>query len=60
MNVNKHYILGKQDTHLLYKGSQRYKGIKHNNPNTCVPDDIRDMLDNAFKKKKKEGIKVLV
>ena len=53
INVNKQNSLdGKQKdvghAHLLYKGSQRVKGIIHNNPNTCVPDDIRDMLDNAI------------
>ena len=55
MSVNKQNSLdNKQDTHLLYKGSQRVKGIIHNNlsilqrNNTCVPDNIRDMLDNAI------------
>ena len=56
MNVNKHHIPDKQDTHLLYKGSQRYKRITekrintkylpHNNHsfqrnNTCVPENKR-------------------
>ena len=45
MNVNKQNSLdNKQDTHLLYKGSQ--KVIQRNN--TFVPDNIRDMLDNVI------------
>ena len=52
ININSFSLESKQKdvghTHLLYKGSQRVKGIIHNNPNTCVSDDIRDMLDSAI------------
>jgi len=61
MNVNKRYKEKdnqQDDVKLLYKGSQRYKGIRRNNLNmnnqpfqrnaTCVPDNIKDALDNAF------------
>ena len=44
MNVNKHYILGKQDTHLLYKGSQRV--FQRNN--TCAPENMRFTTSYVF------------
>ena len=48
MNVNKSYK-GKdnkqEDVKLLYKGSQRYKGLEYK------LDNMRVALDNAFKKK---------
>ena len=49
MNVNKTYNMKdnkQEDVKLLYKGSQRHKGIEHKLNN------VRIALDNAFKKKR--------
>ena len=54
MNVNKRYKgkdNKKEDVKLLYKGSQREKRLntKYLSRNvTCVPDNIKDVLDKAF------------
>ena len=67
MNVKKHYkekVIKQEDVKLLYKGSQKAKGITRNNHSfqrnaIYLPENLTNALDNALKKNILSNVKEL-